>query len=324
MASVHNIVTPNEFDINKITYGTVKRLDSGAKSIGVLYNGAPLVMQIPLMRCPFGLGKWENKDNNTVKYSIDLSFAGRDARPVLQRFYDNIVNLDEKFLNDAFENCSEWLGKKYNTKEVVEALYTTTMKYARDKVTKEITDKYPPTFKTTIPLTKEGSFACETFDNKCNPVNLLDIERKGGLKGSNISAIIQCQGIWVAGAKFGCAWKIVQMQISQRPVIRGFAIKKLEDDIGINEDDASDDGVSEAGDSVISATELVEENDDDIVESDDDDEEDNDDIVEIDDDDDLDAKPDAKPVEAEEQPKSAPKKAPVAKKAAVRTKKATA
>lgn len=251
------IVLPDEFNLNKITYGEPKKLDNGGKAIPLMYDGAPLIMQMPTMRAPFGPSHFEDPTSKRVKTSLDMSFGGRETRPVLQKFYESVEALDAKIVKDAFGKATSWLGKNYTSAEVVEALYTPMMKQAKDK------DKWPATVKVTIPLAKDGTYNCEVFDSKCNPVNLRDLETNGGIKGANVTTIAMCTGIWVAGAKFGLSWRAVQMQVTPRQGIRGFAIKKIEENL---EEDVVEDDDKE---SVVSVPASEGGADSDIVESDD-------------------------------------------------------
>lgn len=267
-----NIILPNDFNISKINYGAVKKLENGGKSIYIKYGGDPLIMQLPEMSAPFGLGKWSG--DGKTKYSLDLSFSGKDQRKVLQTFFENMVSLDKKLVTDAIENSPTWFNKKYTSFEVVEALYTPMIKYAKDKNTGEVTDKYPATFKMSVPLAKDGSFDCEVYNNKAERVDLAAMEEKGGIKGARVSAIVQCLGIWIAGSKFGCSWKVIQMKVSQRSAISGYSIRDIPDDKPVATSDAEDeiDGAEihdHAEPTIPAAVEAAPDNDD-IVESDDD------------------------------------------------------
>lgn len=269
-----NIILPNDFALSKINYGQVKKLDNGGKSIYIKYGGDPLIMQLPEMSAPFGLSKWTG--DGKTKYTLDLSFAGKDQRPVLQKFFDNIGGLDKKLITDAIENSPTWFNKKYSSFEVVEALYTPMLKYAKDKATGEITDKYPATFKMNMPLSKDGSsFDCEVYDAKCNRMDIMALEEKGGIKGARVSAIVQCLGIWIAGSKFGCSWKVIQMQVSPRAAISGFAIRSIPDDKPAttpdDEEDADGADIHEhAEPDAATPVAVAAGDDDDIIESDDD------------------------------------------------------
>jgi Family of unknown function (DUF5871) len=228
MANTNNIILAKDFDVSKISYGDVKLLDNGGKVVYLSYNKAPLVVQTPDMSVPFGMKDWEGNK----KFVMDLSFKGLDNRPVLKSFYDMMESLDKKLVEDGFKNQQTWFkGKKYNSTEVVEALYTPLIKHAKDKTTGEVTDKYPATFKVNVPF-RDGKFNCEVYDDKRNLVDLNTVETKG----SRVAAIIQCMGLWMAGGKFGSSWRVLQMKITPNQNIRGYAFKEVTDDKMVEED----------------------------------------------------------------------------------------
>lgn len=230
-----SIILPTAFDVSKVTLGAVKTLDNGGKTVYVSYDGKPMILQTPEMVAPFGLSKFET-DKGVPKYSIDLSFKDREKRKGLQAFYDNMLKLNDVMIQQGLENSMSWFRKKHNTTDVVEALFNPTIKFPKDKMTGEITDKYPPTFKISLPVNKEGQFTCDVYNNNCELIDLKDID----VKGANVTAIIRCMGVWLAGGKFGITWKVVQLRVVQSNVIKGFAFKDIEDDKIVDEDFTGD------------------------------------------------------------------------------------
>lgn len=220
-----SITLAKDFDVSKLSYNDVRMLDNGGKVVYVSYDKAPLILQTPDMYAPFGMQKWTN--DNRDKYTLSLSFRGMDKRPSVQAFYDVLNTLDKKLVDDGFKNQQTWFrGRKYGSAEVLEALYTPLISHAKDKNTGEITDKFPATFKVTIP-SKDGSFTCEVYDDSRNIVPDLNALNT---KGAKIGAIIQFMGLWFAGGKFGSSWRVVQMKVSPNQSIRGFAFKEDPDD----------------------------------------------------------------------------------------------
>jgi len=227
-----NIILPSEFNPKKITFDAPRNLGTnGGKIIYVSYGGKPLIFQTPEMVVPFGMNKWDGD-----KYTLDLSFKGKETRENLQMFFNGLAELDKTLVKAGLDNCQTWFKKKYSSIDVVEALYTPTIKYAKDKMTGEITDKYPPTFKLNLPY-RDGAFNCEVYDKSKNLVDLNTMETKG----SKVSAIIKCMGIWIAGGKYGCSFRVMQMRVTPPPNLKGYAFKeiedKCEDDIEEHDDD---------------------------------------------------------------------------------------
>jgi hypothetical protein len=155
-----------------------------------------------------------------------------------------------------------WLKKQYKSVDVVEALYTPMVKHAKD-------DKYPPTFKLSLP--HNGSqFTCDVYDGNRNLVDIANLETKG----ARVSAIIQCVGIWIAGSKYGCSWKVLQMKITPPSSIKGYAFKelneKVEDEVEDDEDNVSESDDHKALMEDVAAVKVEEDDEDEaVIESDD-------------------------------------------------------
>lgn len=209
----------SDISVDQINLGTPKVLDNGGKIIGLYHKGAPFIMQTVNMPCLFGMKKWEGKDNMPDKYNIDVSFKNVDSNPAVADFLNVMKDLDERLIQEGINNSSAWFKRKTDSRDVVEALYTPIVKYSKDKDTGDISTKYPPSVRFQIPF-KNGEFDCEAYDVNRNLVNLNNINTKG----MYMTAIIQCNGIWVAGGKFGCNFKILQMRVAPRvDAINGYA-----------------------------------------------------------------------------------------------------
>lgn len=258
---------PADFDVSKAHFGTPRTNDNGGKSIYLSFNKAPIVLQTPEMIAPFGKQKWEN-DKGVTKYTLDLSFKGMESRDLLKTFFDKMNDLDEKLVDSALENSFDWLKKKGVSREVVKNLYTPLVRHPIDKATGEISTKYPPTFKLSLPF-KDGAFTTEVYDASRKLVDLNSIETKG----ARVTAIIQCLGVWVAAGKFGCTWKVLQMKVVPPQAIKGYAFKEVENDVvddEVDSDKEDDDDADEVHNHAPVVANDDDEEDDDVVESSDD------------------------------------------------------
>lgn len=222
---MESILLPKAIDVSKLTYGNLRNLESGGKVVYIGYDGKPLYIQTPEMVAPFGMSTW-NADKSYLKdkHTIEMSFKGKENRASLQYFYGFLEQMDNKIIDDAMSNAMTWFKKKFTSREVVEAVYTPMLKFPKDKDTGEITDKYPPTFRI-CPSMTDNKFACDVYDKNKQPISISNVE-----KGSKVTAILQCLGLWIAGGKFGCTWKVVQMKVVNPPSIKGFAFKDTDDD----------------------------------------------------------------------------------------------
>lgn len=219
------ITLAKNVDVGKITYASPKSLDSGARMIGLYYDTKPFIIQTPVLDAPYGVSKWEN-DRGPDKLDLQLSF-GTESHKEGQTFFKVMTAYDDKLIGDGLANAQNWFKKKLATRDVVEALYSPMVKHSKDKETGEITNKYPPTIKFQIPTNKDGSVSCEVYDKDCKLVDFKSMD----LKRAKVSLIAQCNGIWIAGGKYGSTFKILQMQVfPSTKMFTKFAFIKDDDD----------------------------------------------------------------------------------------------
>ena len=197
----------SDVSMDKISFAVPKNLDNGGKIIGIYHESKPLIIQTPNLPTVFGLNKYESSD----KYTFDLSFKHMDSNPDVQSFMDTLKALDEKLIEQGIANSSPWFKRKTDSRDVIEALYTPIIKYSKDKETGEITNKYPPSSRFQVPF-RDGKIACDVYDTNRQLIDVTNINTTG----MYITAIIQCNGIWIAGGKFGCNFKILQMKVNPR------------------------------------------------------------------------------------------------------------
>jgi len=228
-----NMFLPKNIDVNNIKIGKVKKM--GLANIAHLsLNDDTFAIQLPEMSSPFGKSSWDN-DNGTTKHWFDLSFRDIERRMPLQVFKKLIEDMDEKILQHAFENSNEFFKKKYTNIEVLRALQTCSIRYPKDKATGEITTKYPPTIKLSLPQ-KNGEFSFETYNRKKELIDINSVETKGAM----ICAIVQCGGVWIAGGKFGVSWRVVQLEVTPKSNIKGYSFINNPEDRMIKNDDEDD------------------------------------------------------------------------------------
>ena len=218
-----NIVLPSTFNSKaKITVSAPKILASGAKQAYFNYDGQRLVMQTASdMSSPFGLNIADKF--GPPEYSVGLSFRGHDQNTEVKQFMDAISFIDEFMINEGVRNSKVWFKDNLG-REVVKAFYTPTLKYSKDKDGNVL--DYPPTIR--LKLRKFGEeFETKFYDNDGSPHKDVAIEDLL-VKGSQMTAIIECAGIWFAGSKYGLTWRAKQIAITKSSSkISGFAFKGL-------------------------------------------------------------------------------------------------
>jgi hypothetical protein len=238
MAATSEIILPKNFDMSKLKLSEPKMLGTGGRSIYVNYGTGRLLMQTPDMQAPFGVSKWPGENGAPDKYNMDLSFDGLDVNAPMRTFFDVLQSIDDRVVDQAMVNSQLWFKKKFATVDVVQELFTHSVRHSKDPKTGEVNTRYPPRVKLTLPL-KEGKFQFQVYNAARNEVDFMDILDR--CKGARVQAIIQLTSIWIVGTKFGLSWKVYQLRVSERAQLSGYAFQATgeEDDL----EDAVDDDV---------------------------------------------------------------------------------
>jgi hypothetical protein len=116
---------------------------------------------------------------------------------------------------------------------VVEAFYTPCVRFGRDKQGNQTS--YPPNLKVQLRRKRDGSdFECLFYDQKskgdpdAQPLRGIPAEELL-VKRSELTALIECTGVWFAGGKFGVSWKAVQIRLDSVPSgLRGYGFEEEE------------------------------------------------------------------------------------------------
>jgi hypothetical protein len=173
---------------------------------------------------PYGIGegfedksKPELKKNNEKKYDLTISFKGHDENVKIQTFLDKMREIEAEIIDKAFENREAWFKDDYDgNKAFVARLFSLMIKTDKDPKTGKVVGKYPPTMRVKIPYDNAtDKFNFDSFDMENTEIDFHNILTK--LKGGKTQLIIELTGIWLAGGKYGCTWKVVsgKFQLSQ-------------------------------------------------------------------------------------------------------------
>lgn len=220
------VLLPKNVDTSKIGFGDLKTLDNGAKLVYVNLDNKPFIVQTPMdLTTPFGLSKYDDGKPSAEreKWTVQIALKDIDTNPFVGDFYKMLKELDTLIVDAGVEKSKLWF-KKQIAKEVLNELSTSLVIYPKDKVTGEITDKYPPMFRLSVPMIN-GKIACDCFNANKEKVSLDTIE-----KGSKITAIIQFSNVWIAGTKFGCSAKVIQLRVVEPTGFSGYAFMPEDDD----------------------------------------------------------------------------------------------
>jgi len=107
---------------------------------------------------------------------------------------------------------------------VIKAFYTPSLKYSKDKDGNVLS--YPPNIKLKLRKTN-GEFDAKFYDINGTLYKGVPVEDLLA-KGVQVTAIMECGGVWFAGSKFGLTWRAKQIAIHKLPQkIADFAFKGL-------------------------------------------------------------------------------------------------
>ena len=217
-----SIVHPSNFNTKNIAISAPRTLQSGAKQAYVNYGGESLMMQSAIaMTVPFGVNIADKF--GPPEYSVELSFRGQDQRPEIKEFLDVMKQIDEIMIQEGVKNSVAWFKSKLS-EDVIRAFYTPCVKYSKDKEGNVLS--YPPNLK--LKLRKvNNDFETKFYDLNGNPYKGIAVEELL-VKGVQVTAIMECGGVWFAGSKFGLTWRAKQIAIHKLPErINDFAFKGL-------------------------------------------------------------------------------------------------
>ena len=217
-----SIVYPSNFNTKNIAISAPRTLQSGAKQAYMNYGGEKLIMQSAIaMTVPFGVNIADKF--GPPEYSVELSFRGQDQRPEIKEFLDVMKSMDEAMIQEGVKNSVAWFKSKLS-EDVIRAFYTPSVKYSKDKEGNVLS--YPPNLK--LKLRKvNNDFETKFYDLNGNPYKGVAVEDLL-VKGVQVTAIMECGGVWFAGSKFGLTWRAKQVAIHKLPErINDFAFKGL-------------------------------------------------------------------------------------------------
>jgi hypothetical protein len=183
------------------------------------------------MSVPFGLNCADKF--GPPEYSVDLSFRGHEQRPEIKQFMDVMTQIDEFMLEQGVKNSKAWF-KAELSRDVIKAFYTPCVKYSKDKEGNVLS--YPPNIK--LKLRKNnGEFEAKFYDVNGTPHKDVPVEDLL-VKGVQVTAIMECGGVWFAGSKFGLTWRAKQIAVHELPKKMGdFAFTGLKAAAAVNEED---------------------------------------------------------------------------------------
>jgi hypothetical protein len=202
-----------DLNVQNMTYSDPKSIGSGnfqTKLIYVNFEGkGSTLLQTPKMKMPFGISKFQYDKSLPAKYTLSLSFEGIKEDSNMKNMLDKINDIENKIKSDIIKNSVAWMNKKVITRETVNEIFSSSIKFSKDKDTGERNTRFAPTIQLKMPYFND-KFSTTIFDADLNEV---DVDDDAIPKGSYGTAILKCNGIWTSTNKFGLTWKVEQIKL---------------------------------------------------------------------------------------------------------------
>lgn len=236
MSSTQELITKaKNFKPSEVSYKPAKINSRGGKNVALQVNGNPLVIQFPLM-LTWGVNERVDEQSGRVSYDMALQF-GQGVQSV-EKFQQALAEMENKILDDATTSkCKEWFGKSKMSREVAEAMMYPILKFPKVKEGpnkgEPDLDRYP-TFKLKLPFW-EQKFGIELYNMERKnifPDHMDPSKTPSDLipKASYVKGLLACNGIWMAGGRFGVTWKLVQAAVRPPTRLVGTGTCHIDDD----------------------------------------------------------------------------------------------
>lgn len=226
----------HEVDVSKITHDKLKKRESGAKSVRILYEGDTFRAQLDKVQVPFGLSCYpkEPSEGEARKYSFELSLGGNEK---LDRFHDILENIDDMNVQYCADNSKAWWGKSMSADVMKEA------ETYKSQLKPDLKGENYPRLKVKLSF-YEGKPMFKVFDTNKKMLNIAEKQSDGSWKvdwswatpGMSIKVILDCEGLWVVNKNIYCTWRAVQIQILDKGKSSGeYAFLEDEDEVSIED-----------------------------------------------------------------------------------------
>jgi hypothetical protein len=179
----------------------------------------------------------ENTDKKTGEiqsYTMALQFPSDEYKtPQISKFFAAMQQFEAKIKRDAIANSKEWFGKAMSA-EVIGAIFTPMLYYSKNPQTGEPDLSKNPTLKVKLPFYDGEWKGIEIYDTENATLFPNNPEGKTPkdiiIKGSDVSLIMTCGGLWFAGGAFGVTWRLFQAVLKPKASLRGKCHIVLDED----------------------------------------------------------------------------------------------
>jgi hypothetical protein len=244
--STSAIVTVRNIDVNQISFVVGQAKNGRNPMIAIKYAGQNLQLRLPRMKFPGGVLVRETEQNDSKSYTLIGSLNGcdpygRDRAPDtddVTRFYNFLLDLENKIISAAVEGSVKWFGKK-RSEEAIRDGFKKLMRMSVDKVDGEYipNGKYPPSVTVKVPV-YDNRVNTEVVDNRGNPMTVYPTSLISVFpKGVEANLVVSGSIYTIAGGGFGVTWRLSYAQVF--PIQRMTAASVFADDIENDETEAT-------------------------------------------------------------------------------------
>ena len=222
MSTNSAILTVNKLDASRISFVVGQAKNGRNPSINIKYDGQNLQMRLPRMKFPGGVLIRETEQNDSKTYTLIGSLPGCDpyakdhsaASDDIAKFYNFLLDLEEKIIASAVENSVKWFGKK-RSEEAIRDGFKKLMRVSVDKVDGEYVPngKYPPSLTIKVPV-YDNRVSMDIIDNRGNPIYVTPSSLGSVFpKGVEANLVVSGSIYTIAGGGFGVTWRLQYAQV---------------------------------------------------------------------------------------------------------------
>jgi hypothetical protein len=239
MSINRNIVNIRNLDINKVSFVPGPTKPGRNPAINLKYDGQNMQILVPRLAFPGGVMVRTDEKTGSVTYTLMGTLSNCDSYAKerapdgtdVQKFYNFLVDLEERIILAAVENSVKWFGKKRSEEGIREG-FNRVIGTSKDKQDGEWVPngKYPPSFKAKVPV-YDNRVSTEIVDGQRNsiyatPESLTSIFTKGVEANLVVSGSIYV----IAGGGFGVTWRLQTAQVFARARMTAADIFEVEEE----------------------------------------------------------------------------------------------
>ena len=232
-------ISIRNLDINKVSFVPGPSKPGRNPAINLKYDGQNMQILVPRLAFPGGVMVRTDEKSGTTTYTLMGTLAGCDNYAKehapdgtdVQKFYNFLVDLEERIIMTAVENSVKWFGKKRSEEGIREG-FNRIVGTSKDNIDGEWVPngKYPPSFKAKVPV-YDNRVSTEIVDGQRNPVYATPVSLTSIFtKGVEANLVVSGSIYVIAGGGFGVTWRLQTAQVFARARVTAADIFSAEDD----------------------------------------------------------------------------------------------